>query len=152
MLYSAATFHCCVVWFYSTFALNIFPSFPTVRNQRILYDFSKKVVFSPTELSYMSKTVILPRDPQNQRFLLLCSNLTQVHISRAKRFFYFMQTNEKSLKPCSAGEKYFITDCKAAQLYISAADETECENNQRIYSLYRCSLNTLNAGLLSGKL
>lgn len=34
-------------------------------------------------------------------------SLTHVHISRAKRFFYFIQTNEKSLKSCSAGEKLF---------------------------------------------
>ncbi len=68
-------------------------------------------------------------------------NLTQVHISRVKRFFYFMQTNEKSLKPCSAGEKCFITDCKAAQLYIRSWWSGTWKQSENIYLLYLCSLN-----------
>lgn len=102
----------------------------------------KKAVFSHTELSYMSKTALLPGDLQNKRLLLLCSNkFDSSAYFKSQNIYFFTQTNEKSLKPCSAGEKCFITDCKAAQLYIRGWWSGTWKQSENIYLLYWCSLN-----------
>lgn len=121
---SSVVLHAHWLWIY-------FPA-PQLWEISVFFKTSQKSLYSLTQSWAISQRQLYYQETPRTSGSCYCAqiNLTQVHISRAKRFFYFTQTNEKSLKPCSAGEKCFIT-----QLYIHGWWSGTWKQSENIYAL-----------------
>lgn len=112
-----------VVWFYKHFWSEYISrnrrGYPTARNQYILYYFSKKAVLSHSELSYKSKTFLLPLDPQNKWFLSLCSNKfdSSTYFKSQKIFFISCKQMSNHRNPAAPVKNISLQTAKV-QLYV----------------------------------
>lgn len=102
---------------------------------------SQKRPYSLTQSWAICQTVLLPRDPQNKRFLLLCSNKfdSSAYFKSQKTFFTSCKQMRNHWNPAALVKNVSLLTVKQRS-FIFAPDEAKRENNQRIYSLYLCSL------------